>query len=57
MQVCTTTRKNELDITLSRGDAVRKTGEKRRRPIPKSSREKQTAAKSETKSSEKNTKS
>ena len=57
MQVCTTTRKNELDITLSRGDAVRKTGEKRRRPIPKSSREKQTAAKSETKLSKKTTKS
>ena len=56
MQVCTTTRKNELDITLSRGDAVRKTGEKRRRPIPKSSREKQTAAKSETKSNKKTTK-
>ena len=57
VQVCTTTRKNELDITLKKGDAVRKTGEKRRRPIPKtSSKEKQTSKKSETKSEAKPTK-
>ena len=36
MEVCKTTRKNEAGITLNRGQAVRKEGEKRRKPITKS---------------------
>ena len=36
VEVCKTTRKNEAGITLNRGQAVRKEGEKRRKPITKS---------------------
>ena len=36
VEVCKTTRKNENAVTINRGTALRKEGEKRRKPITKS---------------------